>query len=425
MRFLTKLMKKIIIISVIIFILGLLGWFFLAQRGGEDTTKVTQENAGFFGGLFSGDADIELDDKRILLPPQSEGGFGFGLGDDDVLIKRQFGESLLQQLTTTPVAGFVATTTSADTIVVRYVERATGNIYEINPEDIEATRITNTTIPGVYEAVWNKDANAVILRYLDENDVIKTFSARIVSGTSISVLDGRFLPDDIDFLTVDDSGENIFYTIRGNRETLLRKSPFNGASVETVYRSFLHELLFEITNNENIFFTTKASGLFPGLVYKLENTDGALPEKIMDGVRGLTVNTSAFGDRFLFSQSTDNGFNLFSFEFENRETRLVSVSTLPEKCAWSPVRRDVVYCGVPNEISKDIYPDSWYQGKVSFSDNIWEIDVSRDIVRVLTDLDSESDLSIDMINPVVSKSGEYLFFINKKDSTLWSLRLGK
>ena len=418
-------MKKLLIILLVIILLGLLGWFFLAQKDSEEPTGDGQENVGFFGGLFSDDSVLDLDEERPPLTFENEGGFGFGFDDNLVLKRRQFGESVLQQLTTTPVAGFVATTTSDGAPSVRFVERITGNIYQVDPEKIESVRVTNTTIPGVYEAVWNKNATRVVLRYLDENDVIKTFNAHIVSGTSISTLDGRFLPDDIDFFTTDDNGENIFYTIRGDRETLLKKSSFNDSGVETVYRSFLHELFYEITNSGKIFFTTKASGLVTGLVYSLDGGGNAVPEKILGGILGLTVNTSPYGDRILLSQSTSGGFGLFLFELKTRDMRLFSVTTLPEKCVWSHVNRNIVYCGVPNLIQKDLYPDSWYQGKISFSDSVWEIDVSRDITRLLADLRQERDFTIDMVNPAISESGEYLFFINKRDSSLWSLRLGK
>jgi len=418
-------MKKILIIFVVILILGLLGWFFLIQRDGGEPFGDGQESVGFFGGLFSGDSVLGLDEERPPLAFEDEGGFGFGFDDNLVLKRRQFGESVLQQLTTTPVAGFVATTTNGGTPSVRFVERITGNIYQIDPEKTEAVRITNTTIPGVYEAVWNKDATRVVLRYLDENDVIKTFNAHIVGGTSISTLDGRFLPDDIDFFTVGDGGENIFYTVRGDRETLLKKSSFNGSGVETIYRSFLHELLYEITNSGKIFFTTKASGLVTGLVYSLEEKGDVVPEKILGSVLGLTVNTSPYGDRILLSQSVSGGFSLFLFEIKTREMRLFSVKTLPEKCVWSQTKRNLVYCGVPNFTPKDLYPDSWYKGKISFSDSIWEIDVSSDVTRLLVDLRNESDFAIDVTNPAISEFGEYLFFTNKKDSSLWSLRLGK
>ena len=419
-------MKKILIIFIITLILGILGWFFLIQRDGGGSSGDSQENVGFFGGLFSDDSVLGLDEERPPLTFENEGGFvGFGFDDNLVLKRRQFGESVLQQLTTTPVAGFVATTTSDGAPSVRFVERITGNIYQVDPEKIEAVRVTNTTIPGVYEAIWNKNATRVVLRYLDENDVIKTFNAHIVSGTSVSTIDGRFLPDDIDFFTTDAVGENIFYTIRGDRETLLKKSSFDGSGVETVYRSFLHELLYEITNSGKIFFTTKASGLVAGLVYSLEEGGGAVPEKLLDGILGLTVNTSPYGDRILLSKSTSGDFGLFLFELKTRDMRLFSVKTLPEKCGWSPVNRNIVYCGVPFVVSEDLYPDSWYQGKISFSDSIWEIDVSRDVTRLLVDLRLERDFTIDMVNLAVSESGEYLFFINKRDSSLWSLRLGK
>jgi len=423
--FLNNTMKKILIIFVVILILGLLGWFFLIQKDGGEQSGGGQENVGFFGGLFSDDSVLGLDEERPPLAFENEGGFGFGFDDNLVLARRQFGESVLQQLTTASVAGFIATTTSDRVSSVRFVERITGNIYQVDPEQTEAVRITNTTIPGVYEAIWNKDATRVVLRYLDENDVIKTFNAHIVSGMSVSTLDGRFLPDDIDFFTADDDGENIFYTIRGDRETLLKKSSFNGSGVETIYRSFLHELLYEITNSGKIFFTTKASGLVTGLVYSLEERGGAVPEKILDSILGLTVNTSPRGDRLLLSQSTSVGFGLFLLELKTRDMRLFPVKTLPEKCVWSPIKRDIVYCGVPNLIIKDLYPDSWYQGKISFSDSIWKIDVSTDTTRLLVDLRNESDFAIDVINPSISELGEYLFFTNKKDSSLWSLHLSE
>jgi len=417
-----KKITTIIAIIVVIIILVVLGWLFFS--GGDQETGVQEEKPGFFANLFSNNETIDLGGDGVREPPSSSDSGGFGFNFLNQLIKREIGDVVLQQLTTFSVSGIIATTTSG-TVSVRYVERQTGNTHEIDPETLETMRLTNTTIPGVYEAVWSKDAVSVILRYLDENDVIKTFMARIMATSSSSMLDGRFLPNDIDLLISDDIGENIFYTIRGDINTLLKKSTFNGAGVSTVYRSLLHELLYEVTNIGDIFFTTKASGLVSGFVYRLSIGDDALPEKILGPIRGLTVNASPTGDIILFSESVGGGFGLSSFEIDTRDERLVSVTTLPEKCVWSPVKSTVVYCGVPSGITNGLYPDDWYKGKVSFSDSVWEIDVSKDTTRLLVDTVSGSGSNFDLINPTMSEFGDYLFFINKKDSTLWSLRLGK
>src|SRR3989338_11386917 len=53
---------------------------------------------------------------------------------------------VLRQLTTTPVSGAVLGGSGAR-IAVRYLDRATGNIFEVSPDGGEAKRITNTTIP--------------------------------------------------------------------------------------------------------------------------------------------------------------------------------------------------------------------------------------------------------------------------------------
>jgi len=39
---------------------------------------------------------------------------------------------------------------------IRFIDRATGNILETDPETLQQTRVSNTTIPKVYEAICKK-----------------------------------------------------------------------------------------------------------------------------------------------------------------------------------------------------------------------------------------------------------------------------
>ena len=46
----------------------------------------------------------------------------------------------------------------------------------------------------------------------------------------------------------------------------------------------------------------------------------------------------------------------------------LGLKTLPEKCIFNKFG-SALYCAVPKQVPAEEYPDSWYQGVVSFDDN--------------------------------------------------------
>jgi hypothetical protein len=60
---------------------------------------------------------------------------------------------------------------------------------------------------------------------------------------------------------------------------------------------------------------------------------------------------------------------------------------------------------------------------VSFSDDIWVIDLAMGSANVIATPVETAGEEIDFINPMLSPDEHYLIFMNKKDSSLWSLRL--
>jgi hypothetical protein len=75
-------------------------------------------------------------------------------------------------------------------------------------------------------------------------------------------------------------------------------------------------------------------------------------------------------------------------------------------------------------LENGLYPDDWYRGEVSFSDQIWKINLNDGSTNMLIDPilipDGED---IDATNLALDANEDYLFFINKKDSFLWELGL--
>ena len=150
------------------------------------------------------------------------------------------------------------------------------------------------------------------------------------------------------------------------------------------------------------------------LNYFFDTNNGNM-KKILGGVRGLTTLANNDMTKVLFSENLK--MQVYDVK-ENKSSNLLR--TLAEKCVWS-VGGASVYCGVPIHPEDTHYPDAWYKGQVSFSDNIWKIDMENIFSESLTS--DYSDIELDVIKPALSLSDDYLVFINKKDSSLWSLTL--
>ena len=102
----------------------------------------------------------------------------------------------------------------------------------------------------------------------------------------------------------------------------------------------------------------------------------------------------------------------------NDEYLKLPATTLSEKCVWSNKQTGVVFCAVPQKLSGLPLPDSWWSGEVSFIDDLWRIDTETGEATMVWD---QNDF--DMVKMFLSPEEDYLFFVNKKDSTLWAVRL--
>ena len=163
--------------------------------------------------------------------------------------------------------------------------------------------------------------------------------------------------------------------------------------------------------------TTKASWNIEGSIYALNVSTGALT-KIFGNIQGLTTLANNAGNRIIYNKTTTNGPELGLFI--NNVFIPLNLYGLPEKCVW--VKDDVnIYCATPNTINTNHLPDMWYQGLISFSDTIMRID-TQDISKS-TIIDTEGYAQIDATNLTLSPNEDMLFFINKKDGTLWKLKL--
>ncbi len=360
----------------------------------------------------------------------------------------------LQKISSVPVAGFhiflkerlkeipvvpVDTTTETTTKkttkptppptelaeATRYVDRITGNIYQTFLDKLVERKFSTTIIPKVYESVFGNKGNSVIMRYLKvDNRTIETFSGVIPkevlgADTDNNEIKGVFFADNITDYSLSPDTTKMFYLTNVEEGTVGTVLNLADSKKTQVFDSPFTEWLSFWPNASMVTLTTKPSTSVQGHMYVLNPTTKSFSRAIGD-VYGLTTLTSPNGKLALYG---DNTLALNSYDMVKKTSVALGIRTLPEKCVWGSAS-DIVYCAAPREISGAQYPDSWYQGEVSFSDQIWKINILTGNTTLVVDPTTvRGGENIDGTKLMLDASGKYLLFVNKKDSFLWKLDL--
>lgn len=403
--------KIIIIISVVlgILLIALVGYYFIVQNNTPGTGSGLSVFKNFFP--FGGN-EVPApsgDDPNNENVPQNQ-------PEQSNFTKK------LRRLSSVPVSGAGVLDVKAGT-VVRYIEKATGHIYEVELFSPKQGRISNTTIPLVYDALWGNKNNSLIARYLKDDDrIVDTYSLTIkeVSTTTENTVSGIVFPENISDVSVFDT--NVFYLEQGNSSSNGYISNFSGGNKKLIWNSPTKELLSQFVNAKTVALTTKPHQSFPGFLYFVDTGTGQV-KKILGDILGLSTLTNPLATQVLY---LDQGTNQMSvFDIKSKVITNLVPATFPEKCAWSKKDALIIYCAVPKGSTGSNSLTDWYMGFISFSDDVWKFDTKNNISVIVDDLTLDSGTIIDVTKPILSDNGQYLVFINRIDNTLWSLDLLK
>ncbi|MFA6050438.1 MAG: hypothetical protein WC761_04550, partial [Candidatus Paceibacterota bacterium] len=233
---------------------------------------------------------------------------------------------------------------------------------------------------------------------------------------------GTYFPGGIEELTLSGNGSKVLSLSNTNSRGTFILSDTSGKNSRTVLTHPIHEWLLSFPNETAAVVTTKPSGTVNGYGYTLNLSNGSL-RKIVGGIAGLTLLPNSSLTTYLGGATPGTTIRLFTVTPEDPEPQILPLSTLPEKCVWAKKTPNTVYCAVPSAIFPATYPDDWYKGKISFSDQIWKINTVTQETTLVSNLPSESNQAIDGVNLSIADDDAYLTFINKIDLTLWGLDL--
>lgn len=406
-------------IALTIIIGAVLVWFFLFRTPTNPTLSPVPGGLPFGQG-GGGDVSFGL---------QGTAPAGTGLDENGRPKEKLF------RLVDTPVAGAVAFLKNGSTMV-RYVDRATGHIYDINPITLEKTKITNNTLPKIYEAYFKNDASSVVFRSLEDDedtqvntvlDLIPPVASSSTSTSTLSTSSGQadnlytirtsLLRPDISELSVL-SDNSLVYTTQSSGEVI--HANFTGGNASRLFASAFTDWRLLAPSISNIFVYTKASSGISGYAYKI--VGGSL-SKILGPLDSLVLTSSPDGKHIAYSYTSSGESKIQTTNLETKKVYDLFPVTLAEKCVWSKLSANILYCATPEGGVGTSEPDSWYQGSTHFSDRLWRFDTGTGLTDLLSEPKNDYNIDIDAENLTLSPDEDYLIFMNKNDLTLWALNL--
>lgn len=315
------------------------------------------------------------------------------------------------RVTSAPVAG--AAFTAGSSTRLRYVERATGHVFDANPQTGEVTRVTNTLTPRVYEAMIG---GTFVVERIVEEGVPATLSGMIgtTSVNGAAELATVSLGKDIRDIVATPS-DIVFITSSQTSNRLVR-AKWDGSTPKQLLTLPGGDFRLSSAGKDIILVERAGSGI-PGNAYRVASS--LVP--LIRAVPGLTLQAQGESGNILFSSDDGTNVALFAKLGTAAAVALPSVTTA-EKCVWAP-RGALAYCAVPQGTLPTEFHDRWYRGEVHTEDVWYVLDTAAVKTNVLFRIDQGS--AIDVENPRIDNAGNYIAFQNARDKSLWMLRIAE
>lgn len=395
-------MKKVLIIILIIIVLVLIGvWGYLMLYG------VPEELPSFTDVLDNTSEPVTPGNfpDPVVVPDET---FDDAPQNAEII-------GVLSRLTERQVAGAVFTSENG-TESVRYAERGTGHIYEIDAATGQEERVTITTIPRTTRVVFAPSGNRAVFTIEANGLQNESFIGTVVRDDAGSnTLEQDLLVAGASNFMFDAIGDTLFYTVSGPNGTVGYERDLKTDSETERFSIPLRDVVVIWDENRTYAYPKPTSELSGGL-YEI---NGNSLTRIGDDGNGLMAEVDA--SRIALSTTDEEGVRS-RFMAGGTETPL-AISMFPQKCDFSSVSTTTLWCAAPLTATNDSLPDEWHQGVVSFDDIFWRVSTESGEAELIFFFSEETTTPIDAVDFATNEDDTYAFFKNKNDQTLWLIDL--
>ncbi|MBU4142396.1 hypothetical protein KJ590_00140 [Patescibacteria group bacterium] len=311
----------------------------------------------------------------------------------------------------------LAPTIGEDGQTVKYYTRSNGHVWESDFVGANLKKLSAVTLNGLIKAIWSPDKTKVIGWFSDNNKIKKYFYDYAKNQSSL-------LAEKMGWVTFSPDSKHIAYLFvdaaTGQNDVSVANP--DGSNWKNIFKTRLDNLIVAWPSAAKISLGQPASGLAQSILYSL-NPDSGDFSKILSDIFGLSVKWSPKADKILYSSTSDRGQNpkLALADATGANGKDLKLAGLADKCVWSKDDR-TIFCALPQELSPNaVWPDDYYKGLVILADDFYKINLETDEKIKL--LGSTSQFSYDAQELFLSPKEDYLFFVNRRDGLLWSLKI--
>lgn len=415
--------KTIISISsgAILLLLIALGAWYIQRDSTEplDTTNTETQAANPFP--FG-----EIISRITRRPPSTDNTTDLGVIDATTGDIRQVPQKVVE----TPVAGFDLLL-KGNSEVLRYIEKATGRALEYNPS-AGISRLTNTVVTNLREGSWAATGEKIIATQVEPTTNAQTV---VFLNLKKTVVDPDTLPSNTQapFTTETLPGENsalsyainpektnVAYLVNTSLGSTIRVGSLANTNSSAIFRHPHKSWLLSWDTEDSLTLSTKPATGITGYSYLLDARDGTITT--LTSGEGLLVKVSPEG-RYAITTRLENGQPLTELRdfVDSRNSVRLSFTTYPEKCAFLSEAR--IVCAAPSAALAN-YPEGWLQGQVISDDNLWLIDIDSKVSTKIYSTGSDS-IVLDITDLRINSLHTTLYFKNKQDDSIWSIRIPK
>jgi Tol biopolymer transport system component len=311
----------------------------------------------------------------------------------------------------------MAPTIGEDGKTVKYYSRLNGQVWESAFDGSALKKISSTTLNSLIKVLWSPDKEKVI-GVFSENDKIKKYFYNYANNQS------ALLNENIGYVAFSPDSKKIAYQFTdpsGGQSNISVSSP-DGTNWKNIFKTRLDNLIVEWPSQDKISLRQPISGLAQGILYALNSQSGDF-SKILSDLFGLNVKWSPKADKILYSSTDERGRHpqISLTDDKGANFKDLKMSGLVDKCVWSNDDR-TVFCALPQDISANAtWPDDYYKGLVILSDDFYKINLETNEKTKIAG--STEQAGYDAQELFLSPKGDYLFFVNRADGLLYSLKL--
>lgn len=300
---------------------------------------------------------------------------------------------------------------------VKYFSRANGHVFQSDFDGLNLKEISSVTLTGLVKAVWSPDKEKVIGVFSDSGGIKKYFYDYTDNQSSL-------LNSNMGYVAWSPDSKQIAYqfTPATSDESTISIANPDGSNWKDIFKTRLDNLIVEWPIKEKVSLRTQVSGLSQGLLYAIDSASGDFT-RVLSDIYGLNVKWSPQGDKILYSKTSSYGKNpsLMLTDETGASSKDLALAGLVDKCVWSKDDR-TVYCGLPQEMNPNAtWPDDYYKGLVALKDDFYKINLETGEKTKI--LGSTDEFSYDAQDLFLSPKEDYLFFTNRSNGLLYSLKL--